>query len=243
MTILSKNNQKIKDIIKLKDKKYRDKSKLFLVEGYHLVNEAKEKGILVETLELIDKNKFDNSIQVSPEILASLTDTKTPQGIVGVCKISENNSDIGSKVLVLDNLQDPGNVGTIIRTAKAFGFNDIIISNFDYFNPKVIRSSQGAFFKTNLYKTNNTRHELINLKSQGYTIYSTILNTNAKQLNSVVVDDKKLVIVVGNEGNGISKEVQEVSDFGLYIPIEFESLNVAVATGIVLNHFYNDKKR
>ncbi|QNM93695.1 RNA methyltransferase [Mycoplasma sp. Pen4] len=241
MLILSKNNPKIKELAKLKDKKHRQGHKKFLVEGYHLVEEARNAGLLLETLELNGKSKFDDSILVSPEIIKLLSDTVTPQNIIGVCRLPENKNDFekSNKILFLNNLQDPGNVGTIIRLAKSFEFDAILIQGFDYFNPKVIRSSQGAFFKSNLYKVTNASDVLKKLKDNGFTIYQTLLDKTAVPSNKVDFKDEKIVVVVGNEGNGIDNEVKQFSDVNVYIPISFESLNVACATAIILDRIKN----
>ncbi|MEA4162807.1 RNA methyltransferase [Mycoplasma sp. 4404] len=237
--ITSKQNQFIKDVYKLLDKKYRSKESKFLVEGYHLVNEAKEKGILLETIEVVDKNKFADSILVTEDILNYLSDTSTPQGIIGICKFPDVSKSISNRVLFLNNLQEPGNVGTIFRLARAFDFDTVIIQNFDYFNPKVIRSSQGALFDLNLIKTNNI-DILVELKKQNYILYATMLDTNAKKLNEIDFSrEEKIVIILGNEGNGIDNQVASLSDEKVYIPISFESLNVATAAAIVLNKVRN----
>ncbi|MFV8401010.1 TrmH family RNA methyltransferase [Mycoplasma sp. 005V] len=237
--ITSKSNPTIKELKKLQDKKYRAKEGKFLVEGYHLVYEAQEAGLLLETFESNPEHvQYPNSTLVTNEIIKELSDTNTPQSIIGVCSIP-TKSTIGQKVLFLDELQDPGNVGTIIRLAKSFDIDTVIINKFDYFNPKTIRSSQGAFFKTDLVSTKDGTKVLEELKSQGYYVYATVLNTQAKELNQVVFDKEKFVLVVGNEGNGVSNQVQDLSDEFIYIPISFESLNVACATAIVLDKIRN----
>ncbi|MHA3828668.1 TrmH family RNA methyltransferase [Mycoplasma sp. Z1473D] len=239
LKITSRSNPTIKELKKLLDKKHRAKEGKFLVEGYHLVEEAKQANLLLQTLESNSENiKYQDSILVTNEIIKELSDTSTPQSIIGVCKFPQQGK-IGNKVLFLDELQDPGNVGTIIRLAKSFDMDTVIINKFDYFNPKTIRSSQGAFFKTDIVPTKNGIDVLKQLKEQGYYIYSTVLNTKAKKLNDVSFDKEKIVLVVGNEGNGVSKQVQDLSDEFVYIPISFESLNVACATAIVLDKIRN----
>ncbi|MFV8480506.1 TrmH family RNA methyltransferase [Mycoplasma sp. AA7A] len=237
--ITSKSNSTIKELKKLQDKKYRTKEGKFLIEGYHLVQEASQAGLLLETFESNPENiKYSNSTLVTKEIIKELSDTTTPQSIVGVCS-SIPNGKIGSKVLFLDELQDPGNVGTIIRLAKSFDIDTVIINKFDYFNSKTIRASQGAFFKTNLVGTKDGVTLLNELKNQDYHIYATVLNKEAKKLNQVKFKQNKFIIVVGNEGNGVTSQVQALSDEFIYIPISFESLNVACATAIVLDKIRN----
>ncbi|MFV8478835.1 TrmH family RNA methyltransferase [Mycoplasma sp. VS428] len=237
--ITSKSNPTIKELKKLQDKKYRAKEGKFLIEGYHLVQEALDAGLLLETFESNPESiKYPNSTLVTSEIIKELSDTTTPQSIIGVCRLIPNGK-IGFKVLFLDELQDPGNVGTIIRLAKSFDIDTVIVNKFDYFNPKTIRSSQGAFFKTNLVATKDGASLLSELKNQDYHIYATVLNTQAKKLNQVQFSYEKFVLVVGNEGNGVSPQVQGLSDEFIYIPISFESLNVACATAIVLDKIRN----
>ncbi|WP_406614034.1 TrmH family RNA methyltransferase [Mycoplasma corogypsi] len=236
----SKNNPKIKEFKKLKDKKYRDLTSKFLVEGFHLVNEALKANLVVEILEEEHWNVYENATKVDQSIIELLAFTKTPQKVVAVCKKPTNNS-VSNRVVVLNDLQDPGNIGTIIRTAKAFGFDTVIIENIDPFNDKIIRSSQGAIFETNIIETNSAYNTLLELKNQGFRIYETLLSTKAQKLKEVDFSAKKLAIVLGNEGNGISSEIQTLSDVDVYIPIEFESLNVASACAIVLNEIYNNR--
>ncbi|SJZ43748.1 TrmH family RNA methyltransferase [Mycoplasmopsis verecunda] len=241
LKITSKSNNQIVRLKKLiENKKYRQKEQQFIVEGYHLVQEAKNSGLLLSTYESNpEKIKYDDSILITKELMKYLCDTITPQDIIGVCKFP-NNNQIGSKVLFLDELQDPGNVGTIIRLAQAFDIDTVIINKFDYFNPKTIRSSQGAFFKTDIIGTKDGFNLLSKIKNNGYKIYATVLNEKAKELNHVVFNEEKFVLVVGNEGNGITSEIQSISDEFIYIPISFESLNVACATAIVLNKIRNE---
>ena len=157
--IKSLQNQSIKDIAKLKEKKYRDMTGLFIVEGEHLVKMAKEASNL-ETI-LVDENQLekyldlideDTTIIVNEAIVNKLSYTKSPQGIIGIVKKQEKYVQGLNKVLVLDNLQDPGNVGTLLRSALAFNYDQIFISDssVDIYNDKVIRSSQGAVFKLNI---------------------------------------------------------------------------------------------
>lgn len=248
--ITSVNNSYIKELMKLKQKKYRDEEKRFLVEGYHLVEMAKGCLEIVLVTKKEDVNKYGNGIQyilVKDEIIKKLSDTKTPQGIIGVCKIKDNkdikeiininNSNKKDLVVMLDGLQDPGNIGTIIRTSLSFGVNTIVFSDtcVDCYNEKVIRGSQGGIFKINMLKG-----KLIECISEyrkcKYDIIGTSLN-NASSLDEVDIDklNNKKVIVFGNEGNGVSEEVLNNTDINLYIPInDMESLNVGVAAGILL---------
>ncbi|WP_036452079.1 TrmH family RNA methyltransferase [Mycoplasma buteonis] len=239
MILTSKSNSKVKFWKKLREKKYRDLENLYLIDGYHLVEEARKQNLLVETIELIGKARFSDSIQVTEDILKYLSSTVTPQSIIGVVQKRKNQIKPIHKVVALNNLQDPGNVGTIIRLAKAFEFDTVLVENLDPYNDKVIRASQGAFFDVNILETKNIAFNLQKLKEKGFFVYETLLDQNAKKLAEVSFPNDKLVIVLGNEGNGISQQVKELSDTNVYIPIAFESLNVACAAAIIMERVRN----
>nr|WP_322959361.1 RNA methyltransferase [Mycoplasmopsis canis]WQQ12724.1 RNA methyltransferase [Mycoplasmopsis canis] len=239
MVLTSKQNSKVKYLKKLQEKKYRNQENKFLVSGFHLVEEALKNNLVEEIFESEDSSVFLNSTKVSYDIIKWLSETSTPQKVIALCKKPKLiNQDI-NHVIALNNLQDPGNVGTIIRLARSFNFDTVIVENIDPFNDKVVRSSQGALFNINIIETKDITENLKLLKEKEFKVYETLLDTNAKKLNDVIFEDKKIVIVLGNEGNGISDKVKSLSDTNIYIPIEFESLNVAIAAGIVLNKVYN----
>ena len=185
--IKSLQNQQIKDIAKLKEKKYRDMTGLFIIEGEHLVKMAKEAGnleaILVNEdcieryLGLIDE---ENTIIVNEAIVNKLSYTKSPQGIIGVVRKNEFYTQGLNKILVLDNLQDPGNVGTLLRSALAFNYNQVFISDnsVDIYNDKVIRASQGAIFKISI-KRDTLDNIFSILKEDKFKIYATALTENS----------------------------------------------------------------
>ena len=171
--------------------------------------------------------------------MKKLSTTVSLIDVIGLCSFFNQNDNIGKKVVILDNVQDPGNVGTIIRTAIAFGINDIFLSfdSVDIYNEKLIRSSQGAIFKANV-KNVNIMTLITKLKKDGYKIYGTTLN-NAIGLQSFV-NTNQIALVFGNEGQGISKAILDHCDERIFIEIKgFESLNVAIAAGICLYHFRN----
>ncbi|MEE3928375.1 RNA methyltransferase [Mycoplasmopsis ciconiae] len=240
MIITSKDNKIVKNLHKLKSKKYRNLQRCFLVEGEHLVNEAKKVNLLMSTFEFVDNEndrKFENSILISKKILEYLTDTQTPQSVIGLCSYPQNKKKI-NRVLYLNKLQDPGNIGTLMRLALAFDFDTVVVQNFDVYNPKVIRSSQGAIFSLNVILENDDYKNLIELKNNNFDIYATILDQNAQTLNQISFSDK-IVLVLGNEGNGISQFIKDMCDYKIYIPISFESLNVACAGAIIMNKIRN----
>lgn len=234
MKITSLTNQKVKYYVRLKDKKFRDAENMFLVEGDHLVNEAINKGY---AREIISLNEFDSNLPVvlvTEEIMKKISSQKSISPICAVCQKIPTNK-IGDIVIALDDIQDPGNLGTIIRSSVAFGIDTILLGDksVDLYNEKVIRSSEGMIFKKNVVRC-NLHDKLLELKKSGYQIIGTDLKngTNVKAFDF----PKKVVIVMGNEGNGLSDLVKEVCDNYIYIDMnnECESLNVAVASSIIL---------
>lgn len=236
MLYTSINNPKIKDLRKLNTKKYRDQENLFLVEGYHLVKEAYNKGVVKEIIAL-EGEKIDLGTNISyatKEVLKSLSTLETPQNVIAVCKKNETN-EIGNKVLALDNIQDPGNLGTIIRSAVAFNIDTILLNNesVDLYNSKVIRASQGMMFHVNIIRT-NLKEKIKELKENNYQILATNV-TNGKNIKELEKKEK-ICIIMGNEGNGVADDILNLSDEFVYIKMNSncESLNVGVATSIIL---------
>lgn len=235
MIYTSINNPKIKELSKLKIKKQRDKLGLFLVEGAHLVKEAYESGYLKELL-LLENSEFKLDVlinYVTENVLKYLTDVETPAGIIGVCEIKQMNLH-GNKLLLLDGIQDPGNLGTIIRSSVAFNVDTIIINDkcADPYSNKVVRASQGMLFKTNIVKEDLNKF-IKDIKGK-IPIYGTKVTNgkNVKNLEKI----SKFAIIMGNEGQGVSQELLDLCDEYLYIPMnkKCESLNVGVATSIIL---------
>ena len=241
MLITSLNNEHIKEILKLKEKKYRDLSDTFLVEGRHLVLEAhREKKIVELILEQDELFPLDvNTLYVSSNVMNKLSNLKTPSNVMAVVeKLDEK--PIGEKILILDNVQDPGNLGTIIRSAVAFNFDTIVLSpkTVDLYNPKVVRSTQGMMFHTNIIIREPV--SFINeLKNEGYKIVGT------KVTNGTDVRESKtyshFALIIGNEGKGMSEELSELCDEYLYIKMndQCESLNAAVAASILMYEISN----
>lgn len=235
--ITSVNNNKIKEICKLKDKKYRKEVGLFLVEGLHLVEEAYKRNLLCEVYSLYETS-YSNSTIVSLNVMKKLSFLKTPPSIIGVCKFIKER-EIGNKILILDNIQDPGNLGTIIRSSVAFGVDTLVLSKdtVDIYNPKVIRATQGMLFNINII-TCDLVNFINDLKSKNYKVYSTNVENGIEVKNLVICE--KYAIIMGNEGNGVSKKLQDISDGNIYIKMNpsCESLNVGVATSIILYELY-----
>ena len=228
MEITSLDNPKIKLLLKLNQSKYRKKEGLFIVEGAHLVKEAKNLNLLVEAYSI---NDIDGYIKVTKEIMKKISNTDTLPTEVGLCKILENNK-LSDKLLILDAVQDPGNLGALMRSAKAFGFETIVLGEgcCDIYNDKVIRSSQGAIFKLSFIHANLVEF-ISNLKD--YDVYGTDV-VNGIDVNEIK-EKNKIAIILGNEGNGVSKEVKALAKKNIYIPLNnTESLNVSVAGGIIM---------
>ena len=236
MLITSINNQTIKELDKLKQKKYRDLEQKFLIEGEHLVEEAEKSGVL-EKIILLENSEYPSKLEkiyVSKNVMKKLSSLDTPPNIIGVCKML-SKKELGKKVLLLDDIQDPGNLGTIIRSSVAFNVDSIVMSlnTVDLYNPKVIRSTQGMIFKINLIKDDLER-VIEKLKSENIPIYTTNVNggENIKNINST----DSYGLIMGNEGNGVKDEISTLADRKIYIPMnsKVESLNVSVAASILL---------
>ena len=294
MIISSKDNEIVKEIRKLKEKKYR-KDK-FIVEGIKMLEEAINENASIDLIviregmdlsnlisNILYKNDADSgvkskniidaiskikSITVTEKVFDTLTDVVSPQGVLAVInkrengiinQATENNnaSEIGDKIketenvkidtttdyiLALEGIQDPGNLGTIIRTADSANLKQIIVSKntVDAYSPKVIRSTMGAIYRVNIIEVENLEWTLKDLQKDGFKVVVTSLDTN----NSIYdISYNKSIVVIGNEANGVSKEVQELANERVKIPMlgKTESLNAAVATGIMIYEYVRRK--
>lgn len=236
MIITSLENKEIKRITKLKSKKYRDELQEFIVEGEHLVEESYKNKVLKKII-LLENTDIDidvEKIYVNHDVMKKISNLDSPPKVIGICKLLEEK-EIGDRVLILDGIQDPGNLGTIIRSAVAFNIDTIILSNdtVDMYNSKVIRSTQGMLFYINIIRT-DLMEVLPELKRNNYTLYTTNV-TNGIDIKKCEKQNK-FALIVGNEGNGVSKKVSDYADYTIYIKTNnnVESLNVAVATSILL---------
>ena len=226
--ILSVDNPKVKELMKLKQGKNRKKEEKFIVEGAHLVKEAKLAGVLIEAFSIEEKEEYT---LVSENIMKKISTTDTVVKEIGLCKFI-NKNELSDKILILDGVQDPGNMGTLMRSACAFGFNTIFVGNgcVDIYNEKVIRSSQGAIFKLNFIFGNVV--EFVK-NTPEYKVYGTNVVRGIPLEN--VRYEGKIGVILGNEGNGISKEVDDLLLDNIYIPMNnTESLNVAIAGSIIM---------
>ena len=238
MKITSLNNPKVIFWAKLKMKKYRDIEHLFIVESEHLVSEALKKGIVKEIITTEEKEYEVPTYNVSAEIMKRISTLITPNKVMAVCEYLMPD-DIKGNILLLDHIQDPGNLGTIIRSAVAFNFSTIIVSEdtVDFYNDKVIRSSEGMIFNINLVK-DDLLSIIPVLKEKGYKIYGTDVK---KGKNIKTIDNKECAIIIGSEGKGMSIEVKELCDDFIYINMSktCESLNAAVASSIIMYEVFN----
>ncbi|OFO55775.1 RNA methyltransferase [Nosocomiicoccus sp. HMSC059G07] len=236
MVITSKDNKRIKEIRKLLTKKGRTKAQQFLIEGEHLIEEAIQFGAHIEEIFVLETDTFNFDLKttvVTKDVMSSLSKLVTPPGIIAVVRM-ETKSIESDRVLAIDGIQDPGNLGTLIRTADAFNFKRILIgkNTVDAYSDKVLRSSQGSHFHVSL--------EDVDLIEVMQNFNGTILTTDlsGEPLTNIVMDDK-VMIILGNEGQGVSQEVLEHANYKVKIdmPGDAESLNVAVAGGILMHQY------
>lgn len=253
--IISKNNPIIKDIRSLSKKKYRWNNKSYIIEGIKLVEEALDNKVILKYIifsqSLFKANNgkdlfarlenFQNLIEVDESIFKTLSDTDNPQGVLGVAQFTcSDYKDLLYKedisLIYLDAIRDPGNLGTIIRSADAFNIKGIIMGqgSVDPYNPKVVRAGMGSLFRVPLYFDNNNYEILRDLKAQQYKIYTTYLKGSTE--NYKIDYNGNYIIVIGNESAGVRDEIVNISDALIKIPIpgSAESLNAGVASSILM---------
>jgi len=240
MLITSRDNAKIKHVRKLLDKKNSMDESLFVIEGENLIEEAIKNNLLVE-LYVLDgfNNRFDfECIYVTLDVMKSMSNLSSTPRMIGVSKFI-NNSSLGKKIVLLDDVQDPGNAGTIIRNCVAFDVNTIVFSKrcVSPYNEKVLRSTGGMIYNINVI-ISDLSVILKEIKSKGIKVFGTSL----KSSNSLDVIEKSddFAIIFGNEGNGVSSKVLDLCDEIIRIDMnsKCESLNVGVSSGIILYHMY-----
>ena len=237
MVITSLQNEQVKKWMRLHQKKERDKARLFLVEEEHLLQEAHQAKCLQTLIVREDVEPlFEdvNVVYVTEAVMNKLSLNVSSVKMMGICTMPEHDAVDVSRIVMLDGVQDPGNVGTIIRTALSFGFEQVICSNdcADLFNEKTIRSSQGAIFHIP-YVRGDLKDIIIQLKKEGFMVVGTDLSNSVplKELKQ----QGKMVIVLGNEGQGMRKDVSSLCDINVKIEMKtFDSLNVAIAGGILM---------
>ena len=242
--IRSKSNQLIKQTKKLLQKKYRKTS--YLIDGWHLLEEAQKSGAQIEQIFVTEEglhrlNQPELVKLVSPEVLAELSDSVTPQGVVAQLSLPQQEppGQLSGKFLVLEDVQDPGNVGTMIRTADAAGYDGVFISekSADIYSMKVLRSMQGSHFHLPIYRVDMGKL-LEHFKSKQIPVFATTLSKNSVDYKEIIAPSS-FALVMGNEGHGISDFMADQADqlIHIFMPGQAESLNVAVAAGILLFSF------
>lgn len=232
----------VKWVRSLQMKKHRDEQGVFVAEGEKCVNDLRQ------SFELLLHITPDNASSTEIEQMSSL---RTPQGVIGVFRKRKDQvptptelSD-GQLLLALDGIQDPGNLGTIIRTCDWFGIYDILCTKdtADCYNPKVVQATMGALARVRVHYVNNLSEVLAQFQTAGYPVYGTLLDGKNMYVPTAIPTKEKGIIVMGNEGNGISEDVRTLVTHSLRIPTyptntpTSESLNVSIATAIVLAEF------
>lgn len=256
--ITSKDNENIKNIKKLKERKYRDLNNEYIIEGIKIIKEAiNEKANIKKIIvceECLANNLLDDKllyeiakydcIYVTKKIFETITDVSNPQGILAIVE-KNNKREINYKediIIALDGIQDPGNLGTILRTIDSANLTQIIVSKdtVDAYNQKVVRSTMGAIFRINIVEVENLKETLKNIKKHKYKIMCTDLSANK---NIYEADYNKKILVIGNEANGVTQEVLELADEKIIIPMlgKTESLNASVATSIIIYEYIRRK--
>lgn len=244
--ITSRNNKTITEASKLKDKKYRERTGLYCFEGRKLFEEALISNTAIKTVFVREdsyahyKNLLDRTdaaiYTVSNSVYEKLTEDKAPDGIFTVARKAAASSVIEGRCFILSEVRDPGNVGTCIRSARAFGIDTLILHNCaDIYNPKVIRSTMGAFFRQNTVTTDDVFSLLKMLKTNGYRVLPAALSDKSVSLTDVKINEKT-VFIVGNEGHGISESVLMQCGESVIIPMkgDTESLNASVAASLLM---------
>lgn len=263
--ISSKDNEFIKHIKKLKDKKYRDEANEYIIEGIKLIEEAIKENAAIKQIVICEENEKTNAISkslmyeiskydciyVTKQVFNSITQVVAPQGIFAIVEkgpvygdeLKKQEVDYTQDIIVaLDDIQDPGNLGTILRTIDSCGLKQILVSKgtVDSYNPKVVRSTMGAIFRINIVECEDLCKSIKEARKHHFKLQVTTLDSNTTIYD---VDYKKKLIVIGNEANGVSKEIQDMADEKVKIPMlgKTESLNASVATGVVLYEYTRQK--
>ena len=240
-SISSKQNNKIKQLGKYKNNAFRSEKKEYLVEGFHLLKMGLEMNLIKEIYTLKEIENIPSSIDqyiVSEEILEKISSYKNNQGVIALCKMKECDDIKGDKVLYLDGVSDPGNMGTILRSALAFDYKDVILSSScaSIYNEKVLQSAQGAIFKLNILKDEDDRI-IASLKEEGYAILATLIDGDIELKE--YKERNKHVLILGNEAHGISEKIKNMADYKIRLDIKnIDSLNVAIAGALFMYFLY-----
>lgn len=259
--ITSRQNPTVVKLCALLDKKERRKSRLFRIDGHKLFSEAIECGAEIELVAL-SADKADRfkpltarsgakTILLSPEVFSKITDEKAPDGIIAVVKYIDglhkvlSASDIlaiaasDRRIMAFESLRDPGNLGTVIRSASAFGVDTLILSAdcADIYNPKTLRGAMGAIFSREILICNDFSAALSRFSCEGRRVLAATLDTESVPVGKAALTERDIVLI-GNEGHGLSKSAVDVSDLSVILPINtghgVESLNAATAASVFM---------
>lgn len=250
--IISRNNNVIKNAIKLlKSAKERKKQSSFIIEGTKLLDEVIKNNLKIKqvffTKKFKEKNqnflsklndKYKEIYEIEENLIKCISENITPQEIICIIETpNKNEIKFDDKILILENIQNPGNMGAIIRSAKAFGIETIVLSNdcCDVYSPKVLRAAMGGVFNLNIVSSANINELLKNLKQNGYKTYASVVDKGAISIKDINFTQKSAVII-GNEGNGITEEIKNMCNVKFTLPINksSESLNAAIAASIIM---------
>ncbi len=257
MLITSRSNPAVVAAAALHDKKYRDERHLFLLEGIKLFREAVLSGIGIVSVFTSEKNlplcrrllPGREIIQVSDSVIEKLSTEKSPQGVICVAKYidkihninkiyTENDFISGNRrIMILSSLRDPGNLGTVIRTASAFGTDELILSSdcADIYNPKTVRAAMGTLFRQRITYTDHLRDAVLLMQKAGYHVCAAVLDKESERLDKMKITSKT-AFVIGNEGHGVAPDIIGAAGGKVYIPMEdgVESLNAAAAAAVFM---------
>ncbi|MDR2437151.1 MAG: RNA methyltransferase [Endomicrobium sp.] len=252
MLIESSQNQTFKNLLKFQDKKFRNQNNIFLVEGKKQVAEIPKDWTIKQIIISKKYKKFKNfrdDIILSERLFAKLSSTKSPQGIIAVVekkyyKIEEIIKQQTGFFIVLENIQDPGNLGTIIRSADAFGAKAIFVSlrSVDIYSDKTIRSTMGSLFHLPVVDNVNIEELLYLMKKERITVFAGSLK-GKKSMSNLKIPNRS-TFIIGNEANGIKQETEKLANvlFKIPIPGKAESLNAAVAASIIMYELSKNNK-
>ena len=236
MIIESVSNQNFKFISKLKMKKYRDKENSFIIESRKLVDEAIASSAKIDFVFLREGVSFETGYKTlvfNETLFNKLSSMTSPDGIGAVIKKKEVREISSPKILLLDGINDPGNLGTMVRSAEAFGFSDVILlpGTVDLYNEKTLRASMGSVFRLNIQDM--TYDDVKKLKPSYKVLSADMDGLDIRDYKK----DSKIIIAIGNEANGLSQTMREITDDFIKIPMEgeIESLNAAIAASIIMN--------
>lgn len=249
--ILSRDNKQLKHCAKLvASKKFRREEGLFVAEGQRLCEDAIRSGLVPQQTFVVESmterceailQQSQQVFVITEELSAKISDTQTPQGVFCVFQALDNGETLDTmkwqRVLLLSSLQDPGNIGTIIRSAEAFGIDGLILSEDcpDLTSPKLLRATMGGVFRLPIRVVENMEQEIAALRQQGFAVYATALSEQSLPITELSLTGK-VAAVIGNEGNGLTQQVIDACTAPVIIPMagKAESLNAAIAASIVI---------